>query len=169
MSIIYSRPRLRLPKFIFYKNKRRADNVKHKRQTKLIIIVFIAFATLKLVLDAVEPVFTTLCENKAISLATIISNKKATEIMKEHTYDELFTVEKNEDGTVSFLKANVVQINQITSDVAVRIQEEINKQGRDEVGIALRNLYRHETFSWAWSNNSYKNIINRKCEYRIKK
>ena len=168
MSIIYSRPRLRLPKFVYYKNKRKIDNRTHKRRTKLILIVFIAFATLKFVIDAVEPVFTTLCENKAISLATIISNKKATEVMQEHTYDELFTMEKNEDGTVALLKANVVHINQITSDVAIRIQEEINKQGRDDVGIALRNIYWNKTFSRAWTNNTYKNIFNRKYKYRIK-
>ncbi len=141
MSIIYSRPRLKLPKFVFYKNKGKRDNSKHRRRASLIMVVFIAFSTLKLVLDAVEPVFNTLCENKAISLATIISNNKATEVMKEHTYDELFTIEKNEDGTVSLLKANVVPINQITSDVAVKIQEEINRQGRENIGIALRNFY----------------------------
>lgn len=169
MSIIYSRPRLRLPKFVFYKNKRRIDNQKNTRRTKLILIVFIAFATFKIVIDAVEPVFTTLCENKAISLATIISNKKATEVMKEHNYDELFTIEKNEDGMVSLLKANVVPINQITSDIAVRIQEEINNQGRDDVGIALRNIYGDETIGRTWADNTYKNIYDRKYKHRFKK
>lgn len=155
MSIIYSRPRLKLPKLVFYKNRGKRDNPKHRRRASLIMIVFIAFSTLKLVLDAVEPVFNTLCENKAISLATIISNNKATEVMKEHTYDELFTIEKNEDGTVSLLKANVVPINQITSDVAVKIQEEINRQGRENIGIALRNFYWNEAFSGSWTHNSY--------------
>lgn len=143
MSVIYSRPRLRLPKFVFYKKRGKRDNPKNNRRASLLMIVFTAFVTLKLIIDAVEPVFNTLCENKAISLATIISNNKATEVMNEHTYDELFTIEKNEDGTVSLLKANVVPINKITSDVAVKIQEEINRQGRDDVGIALRNIYRN--------------------------
>ncbi len=169
MSIIYSRPRLRLPKFVYYRNKRRIDNQKNTRRTKLILIVFIAFATFKIVIDAVEPVFTTLCENKAISLATIISNKKATEVMKEHNYDELFTIEKNEDGMVSLLKANVVPINQITSDIAVSIQEEINNQGRDDVGIALRNIYGDETIGRTWADNTYKNIYDRKYKHRFKK
>lgn len=169
MSIIYSRPRLRLPKFIFYNKRGKKDHPKNKRRAKLITVVFIAFVTLKLVIDAVEPVFNTLCENKAISLATIISNNKATEVMREHTYDELFTIEKNEDGTVSLLKANVININQITSDVAVKIQEEINRQGRDDVGIALRNFYRNKTFGRKRTDNSYKNIINRKCKNRLKK
>lgn len=148
MSIIYSRPRLKLPKFVFYNNRGKRENSKGRRRVSLIMVVFVAFTTLKLVLDAVEPVFTTLCENKAISLATIISNNKATEVMQEHNYDEFFTIEKNEDGAISLLKANVVPINKITSEVAVKIQEEINKQGREDVGIALRNIYRYKTFIW---------------------
>ena len=169
MSIIYSRPRLRLPKFVFYNNRGRKENPRQRKRAKLITVVFIAFATLKLVLDAVEPVFNTLCENKAISLATIISNNVATEVMKEHSYDELFTIEKNEDGTVSLVKANIVPINQITSEVAVKIQEEINKQGREDVSIALRNFYRNKAFGRAWTYNSYKNFFNRKCKYGFKK
>ena len=169
MSIIYSRPRLRLPKFVFYRKRGRRENPKQRKRAKLITVVFVAFATLKLVLDAVEPVFNTLCENKAISLATIISNNVATEVMKEHSYDELFTIEKNEDGTVSLVKANIVPINQITSEIAVKIQEKINKQGRDDVGIALRNFYWNETFGRAWTYHSYKNFFNRKCKYRFKK
>lgn len=169
MSIIYSRPRLKLPQFVMHNNSGKKGTQKQKNRIKLITVVFIAFATVKLVIDAVEPVFNTLCEDKAISMATIISNNKATEVMKEHSYDELFQIEKNEDGTVSLLKANVVQINQITSEVAVKIQEEINNQGRDNIGIALRDFYRNENICRSWTYNSYKNIINRKCKNRLKK
>ena len=160
MSIIYSRPRLKLPKFVFYNNHSKRENPRRKRRVNLIGIVFVAFLTLKIVLDAIEPVFNTLCENKANSLATIISNKKTTEVMEEHTYDELFNIEKGEDGTVTVLKANVIPINKITSDIAVRIQEEINKQGREDIGIALRDFYWNKTFIWSWSYYSYKNFFN---------
>ena len=156
MSIIYSRPRLRLPKFKINNPK---DKKQSQKRANILFIFLIAFITLKIVLDAVTPIFNNLCENKAISLATIISNYKANDIMKKHTYDELFTIEKNEDGTVSFIKANVVYINQITSDVALEIQEEINKQGRDNVEIALRKFYWNEIISRKRSWNKNKNII----------
>ena len=51
--------------------------------SKVIIILIIAFSTVKLVLDAVLPIFDTLCENRAKSIATIISNEQATNVMKE--------------------------------------------------------------------------------------
>ena len=52
----------------------------------------IAFSTVKIVLDAISPIFEALCEDKAKSIATIISNNEATNVMKDHTYDELFTI-----------------------------------------------------------------------------
>ena len=124
MSKIYSRPRLRMPRFVFYKKR---EKVKSRKRASLVFIVIIAFTTLKIILNAVNPIFDKLCENKAISMATIISNNKATEVMKNHTYNELFTIEKDEMGNVSLLKANVVNINEITSEIAVKIQEEIDK------------------------------------------
>ncbi len=139
MSKIYSRPRLKLPKFVLYKKR---DKQKGKKRASLVLVVFIAFLTLKIVLNAVIPIFDTLCENKAISMATIISNNKATEVMEMHTYDELFSIDKDQSGNITMLNANVVPINQITSEVAVKIQEEINAQGRDNVEIALRKFYR---------------------------
>ena len=66
------------------------------------ILVFITavIVSVKLMLDAVNPIFDTLCENQAKSLATIVSNEQATNVMREHSYDELFTIEKDENGNI---------------------------------------------------------------------
>ena len=94
----------------------------------------IAFSTVKIVLDAILPIFDTLCKDKAKSIATIISNEEA---MKEHTYDELFTLEKDKDGNITMIKSNIIAINEIISDVAVKIQNKINQRGRENIEIAL--------------------------------
>lgn len=128
MSKIYSRTKIRIPNI----------NVKNKRKMAMIIIFITAIViSAKLMLDAVNPIFDTLCENEAKSLATIISNEQATNVMTEHSYDELFTVEKDANGNVTMIKSNVIPINEIISDVAVKIQEEINQQGRQNIQIAL--------------------------------
>ena len=90
-----------------------------------------------MILDAVLPVFDTLCENRAKSIATIVSNEQASNIMKEHTYDEFFTIEKDINGNITMIKSNIIPINEVISDVAVKIQEEINKRGRENIEIAL--------------------------------
>lgn len=138
MHKIYSRPRLKIPKLVVYNRHTKKYNSK---KLKLVIIILIAVFTFGFVLNAVLPVFDTLCKNEALSVATLISNNKATEVMENHTYDELFSIEKDNDGNITMIKSNVIPINEIISDVAVKIQEEINSKGRDDIEIALRQFY----------------------------
>ena len=136
MHKIYSRPRIKLPK-ISIKGVPPEILKRRKKIVEIIFILIIAFSVVKLVLDAVLPIFNTLCENRAKSIATMISNEQATIVMTEHSYDELFTIEKDNNGNVVMIKANVVPINEIISDVANRIQEQLDQKGREDVEIAL--------------------------------
>ena len=139
MHKIYSRPRIRIPKVLI--NGEVLNNHKNKKIAKIIIIFIIAFSTVKIVLDAVYPIFDTLCEAKAKSIATIVSNEQATNVMKEHSYDELFTLEKDNNNNITMVKSNVLAINEIISDVAVKIQEDIDNRGRENIEIAIRQFY----------------------------
>ena len=139
MHKIYSRPRIRITKVLI--NGEVLNNHKNKKIAKIIIILIIAFSTVKIVLDAVYPIFDTLCEAKAKSIATIVSNEQATNVMKEHSYDELFTLEKDNNNNITMVKSNVIAINEIISDVAVKIQEDIDNRGRENIEIAIRQFY----------------------------
>ena len=135
-SKIYSRPRIKIPPI--FSNNIGDKNLKRKQKiVKIFIIIVIAFSTVKIVLDAILPIFDTLCKDKAKSIATIIANEEATNVMKEHTYDELFTLEKDKDGNITMIKSNIIAINEIISDVAVKIQNTINQRGRENIEIAL--------------------------------
>ena len=140
MHKIYSRFRIRIPKI---NNLKKFQNDKALKMAKIILILVIAFSTVKVVLDAVSPIFDTLCENKAKSIATIVSNEQATAVMSEHTYDELFSIEKDNNGNISMIKANVIPINEIISDVAVKIQQKIDNKGKEDIKIALRKFFRY--------------------------
>ena len=135
-SKIYSRPRIRLPK-IFFSNGGDKSLKRKQKIAKIFIIMVIAFSTFKIVLDAISPIFNALCEDKAKSIATIISNNEATNVMKDHTYDELFTIEKDNDGNITMIKSNVIPINEIISDVAVKIQNLINERGKENIKITI--------------------------------
>ena len=136
MHKIYSRPRIKLPK-ISIKGVPPEVLKKRRKVVEIIVVLIIAFSVVKLILDAVLPIFNTLCENRAKSIATIISNEQATIVMTEHSYDELFTIEKDNNGNVVMIKANVVPVNEIISDVANKIQEQIDQRRREDVEIAL--------------------------------
>lgn len=134
MHKIYTRYRFRIPSY----NNKRKYNKKKNRIIKIALIMTVAILTVKIILDAVLPIFDNLCENKAKSIATIISNEQATEVMKVHTYEELYSIEKDENGNIKMIKANIIPINQITSELAVKIQNEINNRGKEKIGIAIR-------------------------------
>ena len=136
MYKIYSRPRIRVPK-IFFRARSSFKKKKTKKVIRILTIFIIAFLTVKIILDSVLPIFDTLCENEAKSIATIVSNEQATNVMREHSYDELFTIEKDSDGNITMIKSNVVPINEIISDVANKIQIELDNKGRDDIEIAL--------------------------------
>lgn len=138
MSKIYSRPRIRIPKIILNNRSVNLNKEKNAKVAKIIIILIIAFSTVKVILDAVYPIFDTLCENRAKSIATIISNEEATNVMREHSYDEMFTIEKDSNNNIEMIKSNVISINEIISDVAIKIQQRLDDRGRENISIALR-------------------------------
>lgn len=146
MTKIYSRPRIKIPKLFIQFNLKNVNgnnnkNIKRKRKLKkllkFLIIMLIAFSTFKFVLDAILPIFNGKCESKAKSIAAIISNKKSMEIMEQHTYDELFTIEKDDNGKIIMMKSNANTINKIMAEVAIKIQDEINNKEKDSIKIPL--------------------------------
>ena len=143
MSKIYSRTRIKLPLLKFNRNKIPSNNMKKYKYinkakfAKVLLIFIIAFSTVKIILNAVLPIFNSSCEAKAKSIATVISNEQATAVMKEHSYDELFKIEKDNNGNIIMINANVIAINEIISDVANRIQKEIDEREKEKIEIAI--------------------------------
>ena len=142
MYKIYSRPRIKLPKAI--QNRRNSNKKISKKMATIIMILVIAFSTMKYVLDAVSPIFDTLCESKAKSIAITVSNEQAINVMKDYTYEDLFTIEKDVNDNITMIKSNVTNMNEITSKIATKIQKELDNKGREDIQIALRKFYRME-------------------------
>ena len=112
MLKIYSRPRIRIPKIVINSCKMLKEN-KVRKKIRVTIIVIIAFDTVGIVLNSVLPIFDVMCQNKAESIATIISNEEATNVMREHTYDELITIEKDKNENIkmiNFKSNNILQM-----------------------------------------------------------
>ena len=137
MYKIYSRRRIHFPKINMNFNSRSAESKNLKKFFKICIILLIAFSTFNVIAQSVNPIFKRICEDEARSMATVIANEEATNIMRNYTYDELFFVEKDNEGNITMIKSNIFPINEIISDVAVKIQQKINDKGKDDVNIAL--------------------------------
>ena len=130
MAKIYSRPRIKLPKACI--NGDKINKKKLLNLLEIIIIFCIAGGVSKYILDAVNPIFDTLCEAKSKSMATMILNEQTNNVMKQYSYEDIFTIERN----------NTTNINIITTKIALNAQKEINSKGSEDISIALRKFYR---------------------------
>jgi len=134
MSLIYSRPRLKFPKFLIINNK---INFKNKKVAKFFLILFGICFIIGVIVKAVAPVFNKLCTEKAKSIATIITNDETTNAIIDYQYSDFIVIHKDEAGNVLMLESNMKNINIVISDVANRIQKSINNTKEEDVNISL--------------------------------
>lgn len=142
MDKIYSRRRLVIPKLnisIWNQNNNRDDKTKLKI-IKISTIILIASFTFMRSMEAIRPIMDKQCQNIAKSVATQISNEQATIVMSRYSYDDLCNISKDTNGNISMISSNVITINEIISDVAIKIQEELNKKENSSFKIKLGSL-----------------------------
>lgn len=96
MDKIYSRRRIKLPKFkILYKNSK-DPNYKNKIKIfKITCIIGIAVITANFIVQAISPIIDKQCINMAKSIATKISNEQATLVMSKYEYNDLANITKD--------------------------------------------------------------------------
>lgn len=142
MAKIYSRPRIRLPKKILNNN---INKKKLEKVVQILLIFTIAVGVAKYILDAVDPIFDTLCEAKSKSIAVTVLNEQTNNVMQQYSYDDLFTIERDStNNKITMIKSNTTNINIITTKIALNVQQEIDNRGREDISIALRKLYWNE-------------------------
>lgn len=144
MEKIYSRRRINIPKINFNKNN---DNKKNKVFVKIIIILFVEIFVARNIINVINPIINTQCKNKAKSIATIISNEQSTIVMEKYEYEDFAVVIKDDNGKIQMVKLNIIPVNEIISDVAVKIQEELNRAGSIDFNIQLGSFLGIKLFS----------------------
>lgn len=137
MSLIYSRPRIKLPKFLIINNGGAFNN---KKISKLLLILFIIVGIIGVTVKAVTPVFNKLCIEKAKSVATIITNDETTNVIKDYQYSDFVIIHKDDTGKILMLESNMKNINIAISDIAGRIQVNINGTQEEKVNLNLGNF-----------------------------
>ena len=147
MDKIYSRKRITIPKVLFSKFPERKEDLKKRKRIKASLILIIAIFTMVSIVNGINPIINKLCIDASKKEATIVSNKKATEVMSNYTYDDMVTIYRDSNDNITMLKSNIVVINEITSDVAQKIQEEFVTNTESTMYLRARK------FNW------YKNFI----------
>ena len=135
MALLYSRPRIKLPKLYIFNNKRNFD--KNNKLNKIIFILIIAFITVAIIIRAVTPVFNRLCIDKAQNIATIICNQQTTKTLQGYKYTDFMTVHTDTNKNIKMLEANMININNVISDITEKIQQEIHETEAEDIHINL--------------------------------
>ena len=96
---IYSRNRIRLPKIIIQNNGNPNKNT--SKVLKITAILVIAISVAGFSLKGIQPIIEKNCKSMAKSVATKVSNIKATEVMAKYEYNDILVISKDENGNIN--------------------------------------------------------------------
>ena len=133
---IYTRHRIKLPKITEDRNKRKI--------IKILLILVIAITIVRAVLLSINPIIEEKCKTVAKSIATKISN------------EDLINVIKDENGNIKMIGTNIISVNEIISDIPIKIQEELEKSENNNFNIKLGSFFGSKIFSGMGPNINIK-------------
>ena len=131
---LYSRPRIKLP------NLRELNSVK----TILLILFFSLVLFIFIFLKFAYPIFENSCETAASSKGVKIINTEVNNVMKNYSYDSIINIEKDTEGNITLIKADVIEINKIVTEIISNIQKEFDKIPRTSVDINMGSVSRNK-------------------------
>lgn len=127
---LYSRKKIKLPNF--------------RELTSVKAILLIMFATIilsiVLFLKSAYPVFKASCETAAASKGVTIINEEVNKVMRDYSYNNLISLEKDQNGRITFIKADSVCINDIVTKIVANIQKEFDGIPRISVFINMGSV-----------------------------
>ncbi len=156
MSKIYSRTRFLLKPRI------------NKRKTFIMTIVLIIIGVIIIILRHMNPLFETLCEERVKSISTLITNQQSSIVMNKYQYEELYTIEKDENGDIVIIKSNVIPINNLISDLTENIQNEFNKIEKTKINIPIGSIFGNYFLSGTGPNIPVKVITTGTLDTELK-
>lgn len=98
------------------------------------IIIFEAITLL------IEPSIMALCQIRATSIGVSISSTAVKEVMNDINYTDLVTLERDNNGKIIALQAKVIEMNQLSSQIAAKMQELYSQINDAYVKIPIGNF-----------------------------
>lgn len=143
MDKIYSRPRIKIPKVQMFYRKSGGN----KKIKKILVIILILIIISKLSFDYINPMFETLCYLRAKSIAAQIVNQKTKESIENIDYNDLITIVRDNNGSISMVKANVLAINRISAELTIDIQEGLQNAKESLIYIPFGSIFGNQVLS----------------------
>lgn len=111
---------------------------------KIVITFFVIFVVIyllvMLITKTIEPTLLTLCEVKAKAIALQVTNDVIAENLKDIKYDNLLSTKKDNNGKIVAIDADVMEMNRLSTMIAMQVQGRLSKIESSSVNIALGSI-----------------------------
>ncbi len=107
------------------------------------ICVLIAFLAMK----RISPVIKIACTSSAKSIALRVTNETVKEILSEVDYESLVKLTYNNQGKIVGINANIIEMNNLSSGIAYKVQEKLSNLEDMEIKIPMAKLIGLNIFS----------------------
>ena len=136
-----------MERFGLKRNRYRKFNSRKVIVVKIIIGLIIILMIFQFMTDVVENTLLLLCEAKVESIAITVSNKAIDDVMEDIEYEDLIKFDKDADGKIIALKSDVVEMNNISSEIATKIQSMYDELEDIYVYVPLGNFTGNNFFA----------------------
>lgn len=127
-------------RFKYYKLTLRQMSL--KKPFVFFITVIVTMLIFSLVINSnLKPTIKSLCEVSAKSIALAATNKAIEDNISNIKYTDLISFQKDVNGKVTTLNANVVLMNKLKSSIATSILHELNNYQEGEIQIPLGSFF----------------------------
>lgn len=123
---------------------------RNKAKLRMLLLLTIVFIIVTSVLFTLRshflPLVTSMAQSKAKSIGTAIINEAITMQLtsKDVDYSQLYEIQKNKEGEISAIVANVTMMNTIKSQLNTSIQDRINSIDTQQIGIPIGSMLNNE-------------------------
>lgn len=96
--------------------------------------------------NKVQPVISTLCEANSRYIALTCTEEAVSENISDIEYANLITIQKDSNGKVTALNANVMEMNKISNNISRQVQEELYNTKESYITIPLGSVVGNNVF-----------------------
>ena len=149
---IYSRHRFSLHKIKLDINKKTNNNnnnysynynkkiISRRFFVIVIIILIIAYSTAVSIINTINPSLERQSRVLARATAEKLSNYACQEVMQNVNYEDLCEIEKDKDGNIKLVNLDVINVNKVSSKIALKVQENLNYDNNNIISISFGSV-----------------------------
>ena len=98
------------------------------------------YGTACYIVNNLNPIFNSLCKEKARGIATDILNEESSKVLQNVSYEELVTVARDSSDKIKMLQINTIKINMLASKLAYNVQQELYNKENNKIALPMGSI-----------------------------